>query len=525
MKKFFLAMLSLVASLGITNEDARLSRAQEKMEGISFAAWWPGLYALPEASVSLAHLAETGASWIALIVTCYQDNLSSTRIYPSEATPTDDDLIHVFNQARALGLKVMLKPHLDLWKDPAHWRGQIGEAFSSEAEWEEWFASYRSFIESYARLAEDHGADAFCVGTELSGTSHRAREWKGIVAAVRAIFSGPLVYAANHSGEETSLSWWDAVDYIGVDAYYPLANKSNPTLDELKAAWKPHVATLTSLVTKWQRPILLTEIGYRSLDGAASRPWDWQAEGPVDLREQALCYQAAFESFYHQPWLAGLFWWSWSPDPLEGGPDDNGYTPHDKPAEDVLRAWFGGSPRRIRRTEPDVSPARTLPIFQEGLAPGWKDCSWDAVCLFEATDRAFSGQASIKARLGPWGGLSLCRPRFHSGPYYWIVFRLFTASGELPDLWVYFHKEDGSITLRAPLNDSRFSTREVIDGAHWWSISIPLPTVGAARKWLRRLTLQDRTGRGTEDFWVDDLRLAGAVRAPETSRPKKSERD
>jgi hypothetical protein len=300
----FFVVLLFGASHG---QNTNPSSGPEKQKGISYAAWWPGLYSDPDSDISLAHLAETGANWISLIVTCYQDILSSTRIYASPGTPADEDLIH-------------------------------------------WFASYQSFIEHYADLASAHGADQFCVGTELLGTSERATEWRKVVAGVRTHYGGPLVYAANHSGEETELTWWDAVDLIGVDAYYSLANKSNPTLSELKAAWRPHVSTLANLATAWQKPIVLTEIGYRSLDGAASHPRDWQTSGTVDLKEQADAYQTAFESVCNQPWFAGIFWWSWGTDPLEGGPFDDGYTPHDKPAEDVLRSWFGARPRSFEKS-------------------------------------------------------------------------------------------------------------------------------------------------------------------------------
>ncbi len=352
---FLLALLILVPP-GCSRPQVNLIAGQEKQKGISYACWDQELYSLPDSDVSLAHLTETGANWISLIVTCYQDNLGSTRISAGESTPTDADLIHALGQAYALGLKVMLKPHLDLSNDPSHWRGQIGQAYTSESEWSEWFASYRAFIEHYADLATAYGADQFCIGCELEGTTHRAADWRAVVAGVRSRYAGPLIYAGNHSGEEVGMTWWDAVDILGVDAYYPLSTKPNPTLEELKAAWKPHVSSLASLSAKWQKPLILTEIGYRSIDGTAMYPWDWQIQGKVDLQEQADCYQAAFESVYREPWFAGIYWWSWSPDPLEGGPDDEGYSPHDKPAEEILKTWFGSlrppAPRRIPEPRP-----------------------------------------------------------------------------------------------------------------------------------------------------------------------------
>jgi hypothetical protein len=334
----------LALSAGFSGSGARLSRRLQK--GISYAAWGRGLYSLPQSDVSLSHLAETGANWIALIVTCYQDEIGSSAIFATEQTPTDEDLVHALNRAHSLGLKVMLKPHLDLWRDPSHWRGEIGLSFDSEAKWEIWFSAYRDFIEHYAALAEYNKADQFCVGTELVGTSHRASDWRSSVAGIRSLYSGSLVYAANHSGEEVSLSWWDAVDFIGVDAYYPLASNANPTQRDLMAAWKPRLEQLAALAAKWKKPVILTEIGYRSLDGAAAQPWNWQISGTVDLGEQAACYRAALEAFSPQPWFRGIFWWSWGPDPFEGGPADTGYSPHGKPAEEILRSWFEVMPRR-----------------------------------------------------------------------------------------------------------------------------------------------------------------------------------
>ncbi len=164
-----------------------------------------------------------------------------------------------------------------------------------------------------------------------------------IVAGIHARYNGPLVYAALYGGEETRLTWWDAVDYIGVDAYYELADTNDPSLDELRAAWSPHVATLASLADTWGKTILLTEIGYRSMDGANRQPWDPWRPGSVDHQEQADAYQSAFESVCGQPWLAGMYWWYWRTDSSQGGEYDDDYTPHNKPAEQVLSRWYHSS--------------------------------------------------------------------------------------------------------------------------------------------------------------------------------------
>jgi hypothetical protein len=312
-------------------------------KGMSYASWWQGQYSTLEADQSFANLAATGANWVAIIVTGYQETYTSTVITRDlPKTPTDEDLTHAIAKAHDLGLRVMLKPHVDLSDDSTHWRGDIGVAFADEAQWQAWFVSYGEFIDHYAALAQDNKVEQFCVGTELVATSSREENWREVLEGVRQHFEGSITYASNHGGEEQSITWWDAVDYIGVDAYYALSDKNDPTVDELKAAWvqRGYVDVLTGLSKKHNRPVLLTEIGYRSADGTTMAPWEWQNEPAVDLQEQADAYQAALEVLRDQPWLAGIYWWNWDTDPNKGGKTDTDFTPHLKPAEEVLKTYY-----------------------------------------------------------------------------------------------------------------------------------------------------------------------------------------
>ena len=313
----------------------------EFQKGMDYASWWQGQYSTTSADQSLNNLKSTGTKWLGLVVTCYQETYTSTDITCAlPRTPTDSDLAHAITHAHTLGMKVMLKPHLDLNNDPSHWRGQIGTSFTNETQWQTWFTSYRAFINHYADLAQANRLEQFAVGTELVGTSGRESDWRNVIGDVRSRFSGPITYASNHSGEETSIHWWDAVDYIGVDAYYPLTNKNNPTLDELKAAWAIPALTLENLSKQYNRPIIFTEIGYRSVDGSNQQPWEWLSGGTLDLQEQADCYRAALETFWTKTWFKGIYWWYWSTDANQGGPTDTDYTPHNKPAEAILKEYY-----------------------------------------------------------------------------------------------------------------------------------------------------------------------------------------
>ncbi len=319
----------------------------EFMKGVAYTSWQRGEYSSQQSDTTLSQVIKPmGVNWITLLVTCYQEKITSTEIQckANSSTPADD-LTHIIQYAHSLGIRVMLKPHIDLTNDPNHWRGQI--AFGDdEVAWEKWFDSYRNFITHYADIAQKTGTDYFAVGTELSGTSHRAEQWQAVVKAVRAIYSGPLIYAANW-GEEDRITWWDKVNAIGVDAYYPLTRSNQPTVADLKAAWAPIVSRLGQLSKKWNRPIVFTEIGYRSLDGANREPYNYQISGGLDLQEQADCYQAVFDTFTGQDWWRGVFWWNWTTNPAQGGLSDTNYTANNKPAENILRTHYGAPLRSI----------------------------------------------------------------------------------------------------------------------------------------------------------------------------------
>jgi ligand-binding sensor domain-containing protein len=351
---------------------------------MNYTAWAWGQFATLESDRSLGNLAATGANWVAIVFFGYQQTYTSTAITRDiSRTPSDQEITHAIATAHSLGMGVMLKPHVDLRYDPNHWRGNIGEAFTDKAQWQAWFASYSAFINHYAKLAQTHNVEQFCVGTELVGTTHREAEWREIITGVRERFSGPITYAGNHGTEDVGIAWWDAVDLIGIDAYYVLTDRTDPNVDALKAAWvdQGYVEKMAGLAKKYDKPILITEIGYRSANGTIRTPWDWD-DLPLDLQEQANAYQAALAVLWDQPWLAGIYWWNWDVNPQKGGLEDKDYTPYGKPAERVLRAYYGGTPETpvqptpypetaVERVQlPEPSPASTHPGWTSYTATG-----------------------------------------------------------------------------------------------------------------------------------------------------------
>jgi len=351
--KLFATVIALALSLATVlpasaTERADLPPASAFMKGVAYTAWSRTAYSSSGSNRTLSQqIKPMGVTWISLLVTCYQEKAASTQIVCDSRkgyTPSDESLTYVIRYAHSLGMRVMLKPHVDLTNDPSQWRGSINFG-SNEGAWKAWFDSYTQFITHYAALAQTAGADYFVIGTEMQGTSHRADQWRGVIKAVRAVYSGPVTYAANW-GEEENVQWWDALDAIGVDAFNKLTEADNPTVEQLKSAWQPIAARLEQLSQKWNRPIIFTEVGYRSINGANREPWESGKVGTVDLQEQADCYQALFETFNGKSWWRGVFWWNWEPLPDQGGAKDRGFTANNKPAEDVLRFYYGASPRK-----------------------------------------------------------------------------------------------------------------------------------------------------------------------------------
>ena len=335
----FIFLFSCSATPFKTNSQARKNSNFQK--GIAYTGYWRDSYEGSGPRLALRELSETNANWVSILVTGYQDYVNSTVISRTgDETPTDASLRSIIRYAHSLGLKVMLKPHVDLLHDDKHWRGQIGPNFTP-ADWAVWFASYCEFILHYARLAAELDVEQFSAGCELDSTVGHEAEWRQIIADIRLVYKGSLTYADDQvESNPNAVEWWDAVDIIGLDTYATLTQKSHPKVIDLLIGWKSYLAKLRSLSERWNKPLILTEIGYRSIRGGAQNPWDWQRQEPVDLIVQANCYEAAFRSVAGKPWLVGMYWWQWSPDPNEGGFEDTGYTPHGKPAEAVLRNWY-----------------------------------------------------------------------------------------------------------------------------------------------------------------------------------------
>jgi hypothetical protein len=283
---------------------------------------------------SLDEIAATGATHVSIIVVYFQETITSTHIAARKGySPSVANIKKTLAYAKQKGLIVTLFPIVHIAsRGPGEWRGKL-----KPDDWELWFAGYRVFIGEMAEMAAAAKTDWLVVGTEYVTTETMRESWLKIIAHARTIFPGKLLYSANWDHFDP-VSFWDAVDAAGVTAYHKLsASNLDPNVSEMVSAWEPVKRRLRSFQKRIQKPLLITEIGYPTLDGANAYPWDETRQVPIDLEEQRRCYEAFARAFHDEPTLGGLYFWIWFG---AGGALDRGFSPHGKPAEGVIKRFF-----------------------------------------------------------------------------------------------------------------------------------------------------------------------------------------
>lgn len=308
---------------------ALAAAAPPPVRGVAVTLWGE------EAELGAAphELAAVGANHVALAVFWRQHDVAATELAPvPSVTVSDDRLRAAIRAARAAGLEVFLLPIIDVEvRAIGAWRGTLAPASIDL-----WWTSYQRFILHYAALAAEEKVGLFAVGSELGSTEAWRDRWYALISRVRKVYPGRLTYSANWDHYE-AVSFWERLDAVGVTGYNELARSDDAAEEELAAAWVPVQARLRAFAARAAKPLMLTEVGYPSQDGAARRPWDYTVRARADMEEQRRCFSALARAWRDDPVLEGIFIWEWSG---AGGTSDLGYTPRGKPAEIVLRSWF-----------------------------------------------------------------------------------------------------------------------------------------------------------------------------------------
>lgn len=287
-------------------------------------------------------VAALGAEDVQLTIRWVQADVTSATIAPKPGiTPSDATVRDCMAHARAKGLAIFLLPIIHLEQRSAQdWRGTLRPADRAA-----WWKSYRAFILHHAALGAKDAA-LLAVGSELVSMEADVAEWRRLIADVRAVFPGLLTYSANWD-HFLPVQFWDAVDFLGISAYWPIAKTPAEDVETMIARWKPIKAEIARFVLRAKMPLIFTELGYRSDAEGATQPWLHTRKVPPDLEVQRRAWAATRAAWADTPWVAKLYAWNWFG---EGGPNDTSHTPRHKPAAEVLKAWIQASPRKPRST-------------------------------------------------------------------------------------------------------------------------------------------------------------------------------
>ncbi len=328
----------VIISLLMVITSCQGQKQQEKFNGVSLVA--------SRESISSSHIKpilEVNANAVAVMPFGFMESLSSPDLKFNIERQWEGERLEGARKTTQLlhsqGLKVMIKPQIWIWK--GEFTGNIKMA--SEEDWKKFETNYEEFIMLYAKMAAEENAELFCLGTELyEFANERTEFWEQLITKVRKIYKGKLTYAENWDKVE-KVEFWNQLDFIGVDAYFPLSEGKSPNIEELRASWKPHKTQLRELSNKYDRKVLFTEYGYRNTNYATKQPWDSsRKETSMNNELQSNALMALYQEFWREDWFSGGFLWKWFHNHEQaGGMENNQFTPQNKPALKVVKGFYG----------------------------------------------------------------------------------------------------------------------------------------------------------------------------------------
>lgn len=291
------------------------ARRLDKIQGVTISTHRIGLeWGTEVIGPTLDHIRSIGANWVAIHPYASIGADGAVRFDRFDPAAYAESVRRPIREAHARGLKILVKPHLAYWGTGFSWRGEIDFEGPALARF---FRDYRRWTVHLAELAAD--ADAFSVGCELDRLVEHDREWRNIIDEVRSKTEAPLTYAANWPTYQT-VPFWDALDAIGIQAYFPLSETESPTRAELEDAWKRLMTTLRAYSKAKDRTVVFTELGYNHSTQTARTPWDYGVENSAQAAAlQRSCFEVALAAVDAEPSVVGSFLWKWFPEPHPNG--------------------------------------------------------------------------------------------------------------------------------------------------------------------------------------------------------------
>ena len=318
------------------------------------------------APIGIRTIAEMGANAIQFTPQWFGHEDGSLRPLLGH-TPLTAEMASLIATSQAQGLAVSLFPQIGPTDElTTYWSNPDRDA----TWWESWFSSYQTFILNYARIAADTGVEqlviggkaalpAFSGGFNLDGTLSEVpaeidQKWSALIEAVRAIYTGKLVWATNAQvSADPFPSFIDQFDAILVNVDAPLATLELSNTDLIASSfWEVINTQIYPIYEQTEMPILLG-LGYPSatesvlgclmIDEACSNDGLFlpseTSSASIDLDLQVVIYNTLLPIVADQDWVAGVSIRGYNPvvTVMDGSSSIAG-----KPARDVIWYWFAG---------------------------------------------------------------------------------------------------------------------------------------------------------------------------------------
>ncbi len=361
--------------------------AADWQKGVSFQSRGTEDFASDDFKQSVLNATTLGVDHVSLVTTYYQYGRSENQMFRGWNTASDNALREGTAFAKSLGLEVSYKLFVE---SNDGWRAYINPSNRAE-----WFGNYSQIASDLGRLGAETGAEMIVLGTEMVGIASAAQNsentgyWYDLIGSVRSVYPGALTYGGNWGGafdEKNNIEFWDALDYIGVSGYYEPGKAGAYDVESIQNFWGDiDYNDLRPLADRWGKEIIFTEIGYRSVDFALERPWDYGSGGNYNPYIQEIAYEGLLSYFENVPYLKGVHMWDYNSAPWYGGEGNTDYTPWNKPAGEVLKRYYNGNGTPADVVTPPVSEE---PVAEEEVVEEAEETTNPAVndgLLFETT--------------------------------------------------------------------------------------------------------------------------------------------
>lgn len=296
-------------------------------------------YASQLGNEALAKVASLNANSVAIVPYSGSRNTDQPvkyRFWEGAGGENSMSVVFAKHHAAGHGMVSLLKPQIYYREG---WPGAV--KMKNKEDWKLWHQYYKEWITHYALLAAMFDFEYFCIGVEfVNATLENPDSWRQLVRDMRQIYHGPITYATNWGEEAEKIAFADELDFLGVNCYYPLSKKEDPTDEELLQGALAVRTKMEEINKRTSKPIVFTEVGFRPVERAWQNPHDEPNGRNVDNEAQLRCYRALMEAMDGQPWFEGTYWWKWPSYLGYSSTHPHSFTPCGKETEALLREWY-----------------------------------------------------------------------------------------------------------------------------------------------------------------------------------------